>query len=158
MANRQTYVIGALGVLVGMVVGASSAQRADLMSYAGHNPNSDIVRNMQNLHRAGGIFRSRSERETLDIRNGVSYHLTPGRKLTPDKNAAHRRTIRLSQLNLGSSRLHYAPTSWRTVRGAPALRRQRVGNCDMYTRTRYTSCLESYIRGEAYIPNYYSNY
>ena len=61
MANRQTYVIGALGVLVGMVVGASSAQNAELVSYSGHNINSDIVRNMPNLHRATGIFRSRSE-------------------------------------------------------------------------------------------------
>jgi hypothetical protein len=157
MANRQTYVIGALGVLVGMVVGANSAQRADLVSYAGHNPNSEVIRNMPNLHRAAGIFRSRSESDILDIRNGVNYHLTPGRRLNPGENAAHRRDIRLSKLDVGSPRFHSSPFSWGTVRGVRAQRRQRIADCDRYTRTRYTSCLESYIRGEEYFPNYYSN-
>lgn len=151
MANRQTYVIGALGVLVGMVVGASSAQNAELVSYSGHNINSDIVRNMPNLHRATGIFRSRSERQSLDIRDGVNYRLTAPRRSSISDNVERRRNIRES-----NDIVHFAaPTTTGTVRGAAAQRRQRVPGCSQYTRTRYTHCLEAYINGENYEANYY---
>ncbi|MBT4120106.1 MAG: hypothetical protein HOG89_04150 [Candidatus Peribacter sp.] len=155
MANRQTYVIGALGVLVGMVVGASSAQNAELVSYSGHNINSDIVRNMPNLHRATGIFRSRSERDTLDIRNGVSFRLTAPRRSSIGQNVERRRNQRESD----DIRHFAAPTTTGTVRGAPAQRRQRVPGCSNYTGTRYTHCLEAYINGENYEVNYFpTNY
>lgn len=151
MANRQTYVIGALGVLVGMVVGASSAQRADLVTYAGHNPNSESVRNMDTLRTAGGIFRSRSTESTLDARNGFSFRLTAPRRSNIATNVNRRRALRESQ----DIRHFAAPTTTGTVRGAPAQRRQRVPGCSQYTATRYTHCLEAILNGEAYEANYY---
>lgn len=154
MANRQTYVIGALGVLVGMVVGASSAQRADLVSFSGHNPNAESVRNMDNLRVAGGIFRSRSEEATLDARNGFNFRLTAPRRTDLASNVDRRREIRESQ----DIRLFAAPTPMGTVRGATAQRRQRVPECDMYSSARYTHCLESIINGsddEVWQANYY---
>jgi len=147
MANRQTYVIGALGVLVGMVVGASSAQRANLVSYAGHNPNAESVRNMDNLRAASGIFRTRSGETT-------SFRLTAPRRSGIESNVDRRRGIRESK----DIRHFAAPTTTGTVRGAPATRRQRVPECDMYSSARYTHCLESIINGsddEVWQANYY---
>ncbi|MAE68548.1 MAG: hypothetical protein QF793_01125 [Candidatus Peribacteraceae bacterium] len=155
MANRQTYVIGALGVLVGMVVGATSAQRADIVSYSGHNPNSETVRNMNSLHQSSGIFRVRSVRQNLDIRDGTPFRLTAPRRTNTTENVARRREIRLSQ-NGGT---HFAAPAWGTVRGAPAQRRQRVPGCSQYSSQRYTHCLEAIINGEVYEPNYFpTNY
>lgn len=155
MANRQTYVIGALGVLVGMVVGANSAQRADLVSYAGHNPNSQVIQDMPNLRRASGIFRTRSEQETLDVRSGVAARWTAPRRSSLGDNVDRRRGLRLSQ-----DIVHFsAPNHAGTVRGAPAQRRHRVPGCTQYSGQRYTHCLESYLMGEEYVPNYFpTNY
>ena len=154
MANRQTYVIGALGVLVGMVVGASSAQRADMVSYSGHNPNSDIVRNMPNLRKAAGIFRSRSERQTLDVRDGVIFRLTAPRRSSTEVNVANRRKYREGQRGITT---HYSASDQGTVRGVPAQRRMRVRECDVYSGTRYTRCVEAYINDDIWQPNYFSN-
>ncbi|MDA0375856.1 MAG: hypothetical protein O3A80_00910 [bacterium] len=150
MANRQTYVIGALGVLVGMVVGASSAQRADLVSFSGHNPNAESVRNMDNLRAAGGIFRSRSEEATLDARNGFNFRLTAPRRSSINTNVDRRRVLRESQ-----DIRHFAAPTTGTVRGAPAARRQHIPGCSQYSGQRYTHCLEAYINNEVYEANYF---
>ena len=87
MANRQTYVIGALGVLAGMVVGANSAQRADMtVSYL--NPNTA----QEGVVRRGDILRSRSANDN------VPYYVGP--RLSPfgDNVIGNIRDERLSRL------------------------------------------------------------
>lgn len=145
MASRQTYVIGALGVLVGMVV-ASSAQRAQTVSFAGHNPNSEIIQNMPQLRRAAGYWRQRSEEEAMgNVFTGQYHRLTAPRRSSIEQNVAARRNLRESQ-----NAVHYAAPDSGTVRGAPAVQRQRVPECAHLSRQRYTRCLEAVITGEPY--------
>ncbi len=139
MANRQTYVVGALGVLVGIVVGANSAQRAEVVSYAGHDPNNEVIQNMPQLNRAAQIWRQRSG-------TGLNYYTAPRRSSVED-NVARRLEQRLGDMNMYGS----APT----VLGEPAQARQVVPACAQYTRQRYSRCLEAFIRGEEFVPNYY---
>ena len=146
MANRKTYVVGALGVLVGMVV-ASSAQRAQTVSFSGHNPNSEVVRQMPHLRRASGVWRQRSEEEALgNIFTGGHYRITSPRRSSLSDNIERRRNLRVSK----SPSVHFAAPGNGTVRGAPALPRQVVPECAGLTRQRYTRCLEAYISGEPY--------
>lgn len=146
MANRQTLVVGALGVLVGMVVGANSAQHADVISYAGHNPNSEAIQNMPNLRRATEIIRPGAYYE--GVWSNVNVRTAAPRPATLEQNVEQRRMMRASELGHTS-----APT--RTVRGAPAQRTRYVHGCSQYTGQRYTHCLEAYITGEEYVPNYF---
>lgn len=148
MANRQTYVVGALGVLLGMVVGANSAQRAEIVSYAGHNPNSDIIQEMPQFRRAAGIWRQRSNEEAMDsVFSTGNYRITAPRRSSIADGVERRLNERLGNSTVFSS----APT----VRGAEAQVRQLVPGCSQYTRQRYSHCLEAYINGEEYVPNYY---
>lgn len=150
MANRQTYVVGALGVLLGMVVGANSAQRADIVSYAGHNPNDSAIQEMQQLRRAAGIWRQRSEEEALDsVYSTGNYRVTAPRRSPIQDNVQDRLDQRLGDTTFYNS----APA--RTVRGAPAQMRQLVPSCSQYTRQRYAQCLEAVFNGDVYQPNYY---
>lgn len=114
MANRQTYVIGALGVLVGMAVGAQSAQRAELVSLSAHNPNSEIIQTMPNLRRATQIIRPGAYYQDAGY-NTVNRRMAPVRSSGLETNVAQRRNLRLSELGTIFSA---APV--RTVRGAPA--------------------------------------
>lgn len=148
MANRQTYVIGALGVLVGMVV-ASSAQRAQTVSFAGHNPNSEIIQNMPHLRRAAGYWRQRSDEwKGGNVFSGTHFQrLTAPRRSSIEENVQNRLERRQ-----GANARHFAAPDARTVRGAPAVRRQRVPECAHLSRQRYTRCLEAVITGEPYNP------
>jgi hypothetical protein len=151
MANRQTYVVGALGVLLGMVVGANSAQRAEIVSYAGHNPNNEVIQNMPQLHRAAGIWRQRSEEEALNsIYSGGNYRITAPRRSSIEDNVQDRLDERLADTAIFNS----APV--RTVRGARARVLQVVPGCSQYSRSRYAQCLEAFINGDEYQPNYFN--
>jgi hypothetical protein len=150
MANRQTYVIGALGVLLGMVVGANSAQNAQVVSYAGHNPNDEGIQEMQQLRRAAGIWRQRSEERVGDsVYSNGNYRITAPRRSSIQDNVQDRLDERLSDTVIFSS----APA--RTVRGARAQAVRVVPGCSQYTRSRYAQCLEAFINGEEYHPNYF---
>lgn len=151
MANRQTYVVGALGVLLGMVVGANSAQRADIVSYAGHNPNSQEIQEMQHLRRAAGIWRQRSDERAHDsVYSSDTYRITAPRRSSIQDNVQDRLDQRLGDTAIFSS----APV--RTVRGARAQAPQVVPGCAQYTRSRYAQCLEAILNGDVYQPNYYN--
>lgn len=148
MANRQTYVVGALGVLLGMVVGANSAQRAQIVSYAGHNPNNEVIREMPQFRRAAGIWRQRSDEEAVNtVFSSGNYRITAPRRSSIEDNVARRLDRRIG----GTTVFSAAPT----VRGAAAQVRQRVPGCSQYTRQRYSHCLEAFINGEVYQPNYF---
>ena len=152
MANRQTYVVGALGILLGTVIGANSAQRAEIVSFAGTNPNSTVIREMPQLRRAAGIWRQRSEEEGLNsVYSRGNYRLTAPRRSSVRDNVERRLDRRLGETTVFSS----APARIRTVRGTPASVRQVVPGCSKYTRQRYSRCLEAYINGEEFVPNYY---
>ena len=149
MANRQTYVVGALGVLLGMVVGANSAQNAQIVSYAGHNPNDESIQEMQQLRRAAGIWRQRSDERTLDSAySSDNYRITAPRRSSIEDNVQDRLHERLGDTVIFSS----APV--RTVRGARARVLQVVPGCSQYSRSRYSQCLEAFINGDEYRPNY----
>jgi len=140
MANRQTYVVGALGVLLGMVVGANSAQNAQIVSYAGHNPNDEGIQEMQDFRRAAGYFRQRSDERYSRV--------TAPRRSSIQDNVQDRLDERLADTVIFSS----APV--RTVRGARARVLQVVPGCSRYSRSRYSQCLEAFINGDEYRPNY----
>ena len=149
MANRQTYVIGALGVLVGMVV-ASSAQRAQTVSFAGHNPNSEVIRDMPHLRRAAGYWRQRSEEEALgSVFGGTYYRITAPRRSSIADNVENRLERRLGDATVFSA----APTQ--TVLGVPAILREAVEGCSMLTRQRYSRCIKAAANGEPYEPTYW---
>ncbi|PIR54460.1 hypothetical protein COU75_00760 [Candidatus Peregrinibacteria bacterium CG10_big_fil_rev_8_21_14_0_10_42_8] len=143
MANRQTYVVGALGVLLGMVIGANSAQRAEIVSFAGHNPNDAEIQEMYQLRRAAGIWRQRSD-------ESGAYRVTEPRRSSIQDNVQDRLDQRLGDTTVFSS----APTE--TVRGGPAQIRQVIPSCSQYTRQRYVQCLEAILNGDTYQPNYYN--
>lgn len=62
MANRQTFVVGALGVLVGMVVGVSSAYNAQTVAFQGYDPN--VASDMEDYRDFGFQLRERSDTGT----------------------------------------------------------------------------------------------
>lgn len=153
MANRQTYAVGALGVLLGIVVGANSAQRAEMVSYSGINPNNAAIQEMPQLRRAAGIWRQRSDEGTIDpaYSNG-EYRITAPRRSTLEDNIQRRLNERLSDTANYSS----APAEI-TIRGA-AQAKQVVPECAGYSSQRYVDCLEALINGDYFSPNYYPIY
>ncbi|MCA9370503.1 MAG: hypothetical protein KC680_00915 [Candidatus Peregrinibacteria bacterium] len=149
MANRQTYVIGALGVLVGMVVGANSAQNATMVSFSGTDPNSEVIQNMPNLRRASGILRWRSDENP----GGTVYSRTVQRYTQPRRvlfGEGYIGTLRDNRV--GDTRVFQSAP---TVRGGSAMQRQGVPECDEFSGQRYTRCLEALINGEPYEANYF---
>ena len=141
MANRQTYVIGALGVLVGMVVGANSAQRAETVALSAHNPNSDIVQQMPHLRRAAGIIRRRSDEGAVN----VFSRITQSRRSPFGE--GYIGTIR-------DNRVHQMPMHGSAPEMSESPRRV-VPGCAQYTRKRYVDCVWSLIHDEEYEPNYF---
>ena len=151
MANRQTYVAGALGVLVGMVIGVNSAHRAEMVAFSGHNPNAVVDLDLGQPHKDAGYWRQPREEEAA--RKAVFahpvYRMTPPRRSDIRTNVARRTQQRIN------SRKSAAP-SW-NLRGYPQQRRySRVSACRGLSGQRYTHCLEAYINGENYEPNYFS--
>lgn len=147
MANRQVYVVGALGVLVGMVVGVSSAQNAQTVSFAGHNPN-----DAQGFeHRTDRIPSIRSATERLDVRNSQGI----GQWRTPPRTSLSENTARRLEYRHGQQGTLFEAAPVQTVRGVPAQLRQRVGDCDRFSSVRYTRCLQSALDGETYEANYF---
>ncbi len=143
MANRQTYVAGALGVLIGMVVGANSAQRAETVSFSGSNPNTEAVQERTDPHRAAGILRQRSNETEARMTAPVTPSVTDS--------VARRREIRLGDL------FYFSAPSW-TVRGSEANQMPYVPECSGFSRysKRYVHCLEAIFTGnEGYETNYY---
>lgn len=152
MANRQTtYVVGALGVLVGMVIGATSAQNAQIVSFSAPNPNSPLVRNARTWRRVGAIPRERSEEEALrtDIRAVRIVRGTAPRRSSVSVNVARRLQRRLGDSTLFGS----APV--RTVRGVPALTPFWDEECGSITTKRGQTCNYYRQQGFDYIQNYY---
>jgi|GEM_PF-1046375 len=152
MANRQTYAVGALGVLLGIVVGANSAQRAEMVSYSGTNPNNAAIQEMPQLHRATGIWRQRSDEGTIDpaYSNG-DFRTTAFRRSTLEDNRQRRLDERLSDT------ADYGSAPEVTVRGETQAK-QVVPECAGYSSQRYVACLEALINGEFFSPNYYPIY
>ncbi|MBM3230925.1 hypothetical protein FJZ28_01205 [Candidatus Peregrinibacteria bacterium] len=142
MANRQLYVVGALGLLMGMVVGAGSGQSAQTVSQ--YDPNSDAVQEMDSPYRADGYLRFRSTDGTVGDEGGIVTRSTPPRRLSRMEMAARR-----------LQNMHSAARTSGTVRGARTRTRNTVPECAGYTRDRYTRCLESVINGEEFVPNYF---
>ena len=141
MANRQTYVAGALGVLIGMVVGANSAQRAESVSFSGSNPNTEAVQELNAEHRAAGILRQRSTETEARITDSVPPSVT--------SSVARRREMRLGDI------FYFSAPSW-TVRGMEAPAQPRVRECAGLSSKRYIRCLEAIITGDG--GNYETNY
>lgn len=137
MANRQTYVIGALGVLAGMVIGANSAQRADMtVSYL--NPN-----NVQT-----GVPRTVNAIPSLRSDEGITYR-TPRRSPFGDNVIGNIRDERLSRL-FGSAPL---------AKGVPVLD-PYIWICPGDSRgPRYARCVDAYRNDklDTYERTYYYN-
>lgn len=145
MANRQLYVVGALGLLMGMVVGAGSGQSAQTVSQ--YDPNSDAVTEMEDLHRADGYLRFRNTDGVIsdDEVGGIVTRSTPPR--------------RLSRLEMAARRLQNMHGSARdtvNVRGLRTRTDNTVPECAGYTRNRYTRCLESLINGMPFEADYHN--
>ncbi len=156
MVNRQTYIVGAIGILVGLVIGANSSQNAQTVSFAGNNPNNPDIQNMQSVHTSPGYLRQRStERGLSSTFLNSPFRLTAPRQTSPEENAARLQAIRDSKNIDNTDTMYGAPTDGMTLRGAPVIVRQRVPECAQYTGPRYTSCLEAYINGDNWVPNYY---
>lgn len=132
MANRQNYVIGALGVLAGMVVGASSAQNALMVGFSGANPNRDG----QVVDRTSNILRHRS-----DMRHG--YYVTP--RLVPFSEG-YIGQIRANRL---SDNGFYGSAPERTLRGAPVVPLEDIYECEGLSGRRFLNCLNN----ASYEPN-----
>lgn len=143
MANRQTYVVGALGLLMGMAVGASSGQSAELVSYSGTNPNSIDVRVMEQFHRAAGYLRFRNGVSPSSRTQDAETHITAPRTLSRTEAMARRIQNMRNSDNTA------------TIRGVPVQTTSPVPECAGYTRERYIRCLEAFINGEPYETNYF---
>lgn len=126
MANRQTYVVGALGVLAGMVVGASSAQNALMVGFSGADPN----REGQTVDRTSNILRTRS---TMP----AAYYVTPRTVPFTEGYIGRIRDNRLADYNMHGS----APV--RTVRGAPVILLEDVYDCEGLSGRRFLNCLDN---------------
>lgn len=149
MVNRQTVVVGMLGMVTGMLVGVTSADHAALVSFSGNDPNSAGIRSMDQLHQAAGYVRFRSDDGS--IANGVSgtaVRLTAPRRATLDEMLAHRENVRLEDFFRAS-----APV-W-TIRGQEVDTSSPVPECAQYSTGRYTRCLEALINGEPFEANYF---
>lgn len=140
MANRQTYVAGALGVLIGMVVGANSAQRAETVSLSGSDPNAEVTQELEAGHRSAGILRQRSTE--------AEARLTAPEGASVESAVARRREMRLGDI------FYFSAPSW-TVRGMEANQMPRVRECAGLSSRRYVRCLEAIITGDE---NYETNY
>lgn len=139
MANRQTYIVGALGVLAGMVVGANSAQRADMtVSYSGYN--TDVAREMS-VQRRGPILRSRSDE------NHRNYEVAPRAARFGEGVIGNIRDVRLGQTRMFGS----APT----LRGSSAPRHRMLIECYGLSGKRYVNCEAAELNDERYDVNYY---
>lgn len=142
MASRQTYVIGALGVLVGMVV-ASSAHRAQMVSFAGHNPNSEQVRDELQTFRNTGIRRQRSHEEAMgNVFTGQTYRTTPPRRPSLQENVARRARLRSNRT------MYFGAPEGGTVRGREALEIEQIPECAGKTGQRYTRCVDWFSQRE----------
>ncbi len=132
MASRQTYVIGALGVLVGMVVGANSAQNAQTVSFSGANYRAAQEQGMP--HRAAGYLRRRSDEQPATAFDHVVDRVTAPRRTSLEDNVARRYELRLGNLH------NAAPV--RTVRGRPIQNDLSEGNCQgqIVSGRRYINC------------------
>lgn len=148
MASRQTYVVGALGVLVGMVVGAQSAQRAELVSFSGSDPNSEIIQSMPNLRRATRLIRPGAYQD--NVYNTVNARYAPVRPASIEDMVMQRRNVRLSGQDLMHSS---APT--RTVRGAPAQLPFWDSTCGDLSTARGQACNYARQNGLPYEQNYF---
>lgn len=128
MANRQTYVVGALGVLLGMVVGVGSSQQAQTVSYSGHNPNNTVIQDMDHLRRASDYLRIRGE-ET---------HYSAPRTTDLAERAEYRGRLRAEDESI-------------TIRGLPISAWERmVGDCYGLSRSRLTHCIVETLQGNTY--------
>lgn len=134
MGNRQTYVIGALGLLVGMAIGSHPALNTRANLYSRMDPNSEAVRDMPNFRRAAGIIRHRSDENN----SSTVYRLTAPRRVPFSE--GYIRIMREQRIN-DSARFGAAP--------ARSTRRVIPG-CADYSGDAYTECLEQLIQSDEY--------
>lgn len=134
MAKRQTYVIGALGLLMGMALGSHPALNAQADLYSSLDPNSEAVRDMPHLRRAAGIIRRRSDENT----SATVFRLTAPRRVPfTEGYISIVREERLGNTGMFGS--------------APTLSPRRVvPACAAYKGEGYTSCLEQLIQSDEY--------
>jgi len=123
---KQKYVVGALGVLVGVVVGASAAHNAQTVSFQGLDPNAAV--DQQDVRDTNaGIYRN----------NRINNY---------DREAAVQK-VDLRHL----SRARRA----NRLRSAAPDHDNEFAECEGYTRVRLTRCIWSVINGEPYEKTYY---
>lgn len=134
MAKRQTYVIGAIGMMLGMVVGSHSTQTTQADLYSRMDPNSETVRTMPTFRRAAGIIRRRSD----DSISGVIYRLTEPRRAPFTEGYIN--TVREERINDLAS---YGAAPTRSARRV-------VPGCANYRGDGYTLCLEQMIQSDEY--------
>lgn len=136
MANRQTYVVGALGVLLGMVVGANSAQRADTVAFSGASPNYSATQQ----YRPTAVEYMRRSRSDL------------GEYTVPSTDASFGEgVIGNVRANRVMESAHGAAPDIATIRGMP-VRLRKVYICDEFgiTTSRYANCVGAYLSDEEF--------
>jgi len=127
MANRQTFVVGALGVLVGLAVGASATQNAQVVSFGGQNPNS-VLDTINPREANDGVYNNNRS-------NNYGIDIPYTRGLSLQESVAARR----------AQRLHAAAESGQFA----------LPGCEGLTRTRMARCNVAVMEQGAYQRNYY---
>ena len=134
MAKRQTYVIGVLGLLLGMALGTNSVPDAQADLYSTLDPNSESVRTMPHLRRAAGIIRRRSDENT----SSTVFRLTAPRRVPFTE--GYISIVREERLN---DLARYGAAPMRSTRRV-------VPGCAVYRGDDYTRCLEQLIQSDEY--------
>lgn len=129
MANRQLFIVSAIALILGIVVGMSSASGSQT-AFSGANPTA--AKQYQGIFNPG-IVRIRSEND----------YIVPG-KVDLVRAATYRGTMRAA-----------APQQYR-VRGVPAIERISFERCEGLSRTRLSRCIQAVLNGEDYSLNYFT--
>ena len=148
MVSRQTFAVGTLGMVVGMLVGVTSADHAALVSFSGNDPNTATIRSMDQIHQAAGYVRFRSDDGVIDEVAGTVTRLTAPRRASLDDMVAHRANVHIADF------FHASAPTW-TIRGQEVNTSSPVPECAQYSGARYTRCLEAMISGSPFEANYF---